>query len=158
MCRELLVKFTNPDLCALTEQVIFQDPYYSAPLNRWTSPQLDAAAADLRGDVAAKAAAFKLKQKFCQNAEALIHGDLHTGSIMVRPGPRHMCGPLLGHMCRVLWLKGFMSTHVLAGLHAYSCTDCMAGNRGYGGCRVCQFVRSPCTTRPCCTLTSQSVT
>ena len=86
VCRELLVKFTNPDLCALTEQVIFQDPYYSAPLNRWTSPQLDAAAADLRGDVAAKAAAFKLKQKFCQNAEALIHGDLHTGSIMVRPG------------------------------------------------------------------------
>lgn len=77
------MKFTNPDLCALTEQVIFMDPYYQAPLNRWTSPQLDAAAADLRGDVAAKVAAFKLKQKFSQNAEALVHGDLHTGSLMV---------------------------------------------------------------------------
>lgn len=82
--RDLVVKFTNPDLCALTEQVIFQDPYYAAPLNRHTSPQLDAAAADLCADVAAKAAAFRLKQKFCQNAEALVHGDLHTGSIMVR--------------------------------------------------------------------------
>lgn len=79
-----MIKYTNPDLCALTEQVIFQDPYYAAPLNRHTAPQLDAAAADLRGDVAAKAAAFRLKQKFCQNAEALVHGDLHTGSIMVK--------------------------------------------------------------------------
>jgi hypothetical protein len=77
------VKFTNPDLCALTEQVIFQDPYYDSAINRHTSPQLDAAAADLTRDVAAKAAIFRLKQKFCQNAEALIHGDLHTGSIMV---------------------------------------------------------------------------
>jgi 5-methylthioribose kinase len=63
-----------------------QDPYYDAFLNSWTRPQLDGAAADLRADVAAKAAAFRLKQKFCQNAEALIHGDLHTGSIMVSGG------------------------------------------------------------------------
>jgi S-methyl-5-thioribose kinase len=94
-CRELLVKFTNPDLCALTEQVIFQDPYTDTAINRHTSPQLDAAAADLRADVPAKAAAFKLKQKFCQNAEALIHGDLHTGSIMVRGGVH-------GNTCHVL--------------------------------------------------------
>ena len=29
-----VVKYVNPDLCALTEQVIFTDPYTTAPLNR----------------------------------------------------------------------------------------------------------------------------
>lgn len=82
--RDIVIQYTNPDLCALTEQVIFTDPYTQAPLNRWTSPQLDDAAAGLRADVEAKAAVSVLKRKFCQNAEALIHGDLHTGSIMVR--------------------------------------------------------------------------
>jgi 5-methylthioribose kinase len=79
----MLVRFTNPDLCALTEQVIFSDPYAQAAMNRWTSPQLDEAVAGLRGDTDAKAAISVLKRKFCSSADALIHGDLHTGSIMV---------------------------------------------------------------------------
>jgi 5-methylthioribose kinase len=37
----------------------------------------------MRADVEAKAAITKLKGKFCNSAEALIHGDLHTGSFMV---------------------------------------------------------------------------
>jgi hypothetical protein len=42
-------------------QVIFTDPYYAAPHNRHTSPQLDADVAALRADVAARAAAAELK-------------------------------------------------------------------------------------------------
>eukprot|EP00879_Flechtneria_rotunda_P017191 GHRR01018005.1.p1 GENE.GHRR01018005.1~~GHRR01018005.1.p1 ORF type:complete len:612 (+),score=268.65 GHRR01018005.1:221-1837(+) len=91
--RDMVIKFTNPDLCALTEQVIFTDPYYPAPLNRWTRPQLDKAAADLQADAAAKVAVSNLKQKFCQNAEVLIHGDLHTGSIMVTPETTNVIDP-----------------------------------------------------------------
>jgi 5-methylthioribose kinase len=82
----MLVRFTNPDLCALTEQVIFSDPYAQAAMNRWTSPQLDEAAAGLRADAEAKVAVSVLKRKFCSSADALIHGDLHTGSIMVSSG------------------------------------------------------------------------
>lgn len=89
-CRQMQVRFTNPDLCALTEQVIFADPYAQAAINRWTAPQLDEAAAGLRADTEAKAAISVLKRKFCCSADALIHGDLHTGSIMVRRGC--MCG------------------------------------------------------------------
>jgi 5-methylthioribose kinase len=51
--------------------------------NRWTSPQLDAEAAGIRGDAALKRAVSALKLKFLSRAEALLHGDLHTGSIMV---------------------------------------------------------------------------
>lgn len=57
----MLAKFTNTELCRLTEQVIFTDPYYSAPVNRHTSPQLDSWAQEIQNDAEAKAAATRLK-------------------------------------------------------------------------------------------------
>ncbi|KAI8462416.1 MAG: hypothetical protein J3K34DRAFT_189039 [Monoraphidium minutum] len=90
--RENVIKFSNPDLCALTEQVVFTDPYYAAPFNTY-SPGLGPDAAALRGDAAAKAAAAGLKALFMTRAEALVHGDLHTGSIMVTPTSSVMIDP-----------------------------------------------------------------
>jgi 5-methylthioribose kinase len=72
----------NTDLCALTEQVVFTDPYYDAPMNRHTSPQLDAFALAIRADVDVKVAAQKLKAKFLGSCQSLLHGDLHSGSVM----------------------------------------------------------------------------
>lgn len=68
---------------AFLAQVIFTDPYHEAPVNRHTSPHLDEAVAALRRDPEAKAASAAAKAMFCSRREALLHGDLHTGSIMV---------------------------------------------------------------------------
>ena len=74
----------NADMCALTERVIFTDPYDPGCTdNRHTSPQLDADAAALLADEDAKDAAARLKHRFLTCSEALLHGDLHTGSCMV---------------------------------------------------------------------------
>ncbi len=73
----------NHALCKITEDLIFTDPYREAEQNRWTSPWLDKTAADFRADLEAHVAISRLKLKFMGSAEALIHGDLHTGSIMV---------------------------------------------------------------------------
>ncbi|CAI5529016.1 unnamed protein product [Closterium sp. Naga37s-1] len=73
----------NVEMCRLTEQVIFTEPYVLATNNRWTTPQLDADAAALREDVPLKLAITELKSKFCERAQALLHADLHTGSVMV---------------------------------------------------------------------------
>ena len=54
-----------------------------AEQNRWTQPWLDATAAAFREDLDLHAAVSRLKLKFLNAPEALIHGDLHTGSIMV---------------------------------------------------------------------------
>ena len=81
--RRMAVFCGNTALCKITEDLIFTDPYRVAELNRWTSPQLDGIAAEFRADNAAKAAISDLKGKFLTSAEAMIHGDLHTGSIMV---------------------------------------------------------------------------
>ena len=73
----------NTALCRITEDLIFTDPYRIAEGNRWTSPQLDGWAAAIRGDAALKVAVSRLKLRFLTSAEALLHGDLHTGSVMV---------------------------------------------------------------------------
>ncbi|MCB8836400.1 S-methyl-5-thioribose kinase [Aurantimonas sp. VKM B-3413] len=73
----------NVALCAITENLVFTDPYFDAPLNRWTKPGLDRAALALRSDRAVKIAAQEMLHAFTAKSEALVHGDLHTGSIMV---------------------------------------------------------------------------
>jgi 5-methylthioribose kinase len=69
-------------LCKITEDLVFTDPYREAPLNRWTSPWLDKHKRAFERDSALKVAAQALKYRFMTGAEALVHGDLHTGSIM----------------------------------------------------------------------------
>ena len=73
----------NTALCKITEDLIFTDPYMRHERNRWTAPQLDGIAAEFRADAELKLAVSRLKLKFLSSAEALIHGDLHTGSVMV---------------------------------------------------------------------------
>ena len=83
----------NVALADITETLVFTDPYYAAPMNRHTSPQLDGLVAELRADVDLKVAAQQLKLKFCNHAETLVHGDLHTGSIMAHDGEARVIDP-----------------------------------------------------------------
>ena len=73
----------NAELCDITENLVFTDPYFEAAMNRHTTPQLDNLVAELRADRDLKVEAQRLKHLFAANAETLLHGDLHTGSIMV---------------------------------------------------------------------------
>lgn len=83
----------NAELCDITENLVFTDPYYEAELNRHTAPQLDALVAELRADRDLKVEAQKLKHMFAANAETLVHGDLHSGSIMVTDGDTRVIDP-----------------------------------------------------------------
>jgi 5-methylthioribose kinase len=83
----------NTALCKITEDLVFTDPYREAPLNRWTRPWLDAEKQAFERDSALKVAAQALKLKFMTSAEALIHGDLHTGSIMATPEDTRVIDP-----------------------------------------------------------------
>ncbi|MFN0192544.1 MAG: S-methyl-5-thioribose kinase [Aestuariivirga sp.] len=73
----------NTALCKITEDLVFTDPYRVAELNRWTKPYLDPYAVRWREDGDLKTAVSRLKLKFLSSAEAMIHGDLHTGSVMI---------------------------------------------------------------------------
>lgn len=82
--REKIAQYlTNTAMCKISEDLIFDEPYYAAPMNRHTAPDLDDIAASFKADTALKLAVQDLKYKFMNAPEALLHGDLHTGSVMV---------------------------------------------------------------------------
>ncbi|SDH37153.1 5'-methylthioribose kinase [Bradyrhizobium sp. Rc2d] len=83
----------NHALCKITEDLIFTDPYRIAEQNRWTAPYLDGLAASLRDDMDLHVAISRLKLQFMASPEALIHGDLHTGSIMVTESQTRVIDP-----------------------------------------------------------------
>lgn len=72
----------NVELTGITEDLFFTDPFMAHPRNRHT-PGLEDSAEAAREDLDLKLAARALKAKFCSCAETLLHGDLHTGSVMV---------------------------------------------------------------------------
>ncbi|HEV2155775.1 S-methyl-5-thioribose kinase [Bradyrhizobium sp.] len=92
--KEAIAAFAgNHALCKITEDLIFTDPYRIAEQNRWTAPYLDKLAANLRDDMELHVAISRLKLKFMASPEALLHGDLHTGSIMVTDSQTRVIDP-----------------------------------------------------------------
>jgi len=83
----------NSAMCKISEDLIFDEPYFSAPLNRHTQPQLDALAESVRRDTPLKLAVQELKARFLSDTEALLHGDLHTGSVLVTRGDTRVIDP-----------------------------------------------------------------
>jgi 5-methylthioribose kinase len=82
----------NVALCDITENLVFSDPYFDAPMNRHT-PGLEGMVARLRADLSLKVAAQHLKMAFTSRAETMLHGDLHTGSIMVTESEAKVIDP-----------------------------------------------------------------
>ena len=83
----------NVELCDITENLVFSDPYFEAQLNHHTTPQLDPLVAELRADRDLKVEAQRLKHLFSAKAETLCHGDLHTGSVMVTDSETRVIDP-----------------------------------------------------------------
>ncbi len=77
----------------ITVDLIFADPYFASPRNRHTSPQLDDVVTELRRDGSLKAAAARFGQKFLNETQSLIHGDLHSGSVMVTEADTRVIDP-----------------------------------------------------------------
>ncbi len=85
-------QFLNPELCSITEELVFTAPYVDAESNRYDDAAAELAAA-LRADLPMRRAAARLLWEFRTRREALLHGDLHTGSIMVADGDARVIDP-----------------------------------------------------------------
>ncbi|WP_030927137.1 S-methyl-5-thioribose kinase [Streptomyces sp. NRRL S-646] len=80
--KALLAVSVNPELCKITEDVVLSEPYIEHEHNHWP-PQLDDLAAEFRADTRLRTEVAELRHLFMTSGQALLHGDLHTGSVMV---------------------------------------------------------------------------
>lgn len=78
--KQLVKQFSNPELCKITEDFVFTDPFFDVESNSFED-ELRPAAEAIWNDTELKLEVAKLKHKFLTEAETLVHGDLHTGSI-----------------------------------------------------------------------------
>ena len=80
--RQMRSRFSYSELCLVTEELVFTAPYVDAPSNRYDE-DIAPLALSLRRDRSLRTAAAELRYAFRTRDEALIHGDLHTGSVLV---------------------------------------------------------------------------
>jgi 5-methylthioribose kinase len=120
----------NVELCDITENLVFTDPYFDAPLNRHTTPQLDPLVAELRADVDLKVEAQHLKSAFTANAETLLHGDLHTGSVMVTPDDTKVIDPEFATYGPIGFDVGMLLANFWMAAFAQSGHETSPGERG----------------------------
>ncbi|MCX8962879.1 S-methyl-5-thioribose kinase [Erwinia psidii] len=80
-----VIRFTNPELCDITEALFFNEPYEEHQRNGYPRA-LQPLIATLRTDDELRQKVAGLKHRFLSNAEALLHGDVHSGSVFVAPG------------------------------------------------------------------------
>lgn len=77
-------EFINPDMCDITEDLVFTEPFTDYKGRNVVLPEnMDFVKKELYNDGALHLEAGKLKETFMNRGEALIHGDLHTGSVFV---------------------------------------------------------------------------
>jgi len=80
-----VARFINPEMCQITEDLFFTEPYQIHQRNAYPAA-LEPEVAALRADNQLNLAVAGLKHRFLSQAEALLHGDIHSGSVFVAEG------------------------------------------------------------------------
>lgn len=82
--KEAVKNYINPELCEISEDLVYTEPYNDlAKRNNVYEPNKAFVEKELYEDEALHLEVAKCKFDFMNNAQALIHGDLHTGSIFI---------------------------------------------------------------------------
>ncbi len=84
--------FTNEELRKLQEDFVYTNPYMDSEENNW-NPLVDDAVTAVRQNAELKIAIAEAKRAYTTHAEALIHADLHTGSIMLNEEDTRVIDP-----------------------------------------------------------------
>ncbi|MCH8536946.1 MAG: S-methyl-5-thioribose kinase [Alkalimonas sp.] len=77
-----VARFLNPELCLITEDLFFSDPYCNHERNKIHQPIMPQAR-ELWHDEVLQAEIARLKADFLSRPQALLHGDMHSGSIFI---------------------------------------------------------------------------
>jgi 5-methylthioribose kinase len=90
--KKLQGEFINTELCKITEDFVFTNPYKESPENKWNRI-IDPEVQELRSNSLLKVAIAEMKEGFMTHAQSIVHGDLHTGSIMINESETRVIDP-----------------------------------------------------------------
>ena len=90
--KALQAQFINPELCKIQEDFVFSNPYMDSPENKW-NPLIDVEVQAVRRNGPLKVAITEMKESYMTHGQALIHSDLHTGSIMLNETDTRVIDP-----------------------------------------------------------------
>ncbi len=90
--KRLQARFVNEELRKLQEDFVYTHPFMESSENHW-NPVLDDLVKEVRADGELKLAVAEMKNAYMNQSEALIHADLHTGSIMVNEADTRVIDP-----------------------------------------------------------------
>ncbi len=86
--------YINPELCEISEDLVFTEPYNDlAHRNNVFGPVKEFVQTQLYDDAALHLEVAKCKFEFMNNAQSLVHGDLHTGSVFITPESTKVIDP-----------------------------------------------------------------
>jgi len=92
--RALIAQFNgNTELCKLSEDLVFSFAFMEHETNDNTNVANNTDAKKLFEDEEFKSKILDLKYKFMTQTDALLHGDLHTGSIMLNQEQTYVIDP-----------------------------------------------------------------
>ncbi len=81
--KDYVKQFINPELCEITEDLVYTEPFHIGARNDMEDALVHFHKKEVVEDQVLAVEVAKLKFDFMNNAQALLHGDLHTGSIFV---------------------------------------------------------------------------
>jgi 5-methylthioribose kinase len=91
--KEAVRSSINVELCKITEDFVFTHPFDDSDTNEYSQELPRDAIDSIQKDPAVRAAVGEMKYLFMTGAEALLHGDLHTGSIMANERETYVIDP-----------------------------------------------------------------
>lgn len=91
--KALVKNFINPELCEITEDLVYTEPFFDCARNDILPSIRDFAQTELWSDEKLLLETAKLKFEFMTSAQSLLHGDLHTGSIFVTEASTKVIDP-----------------------------------------------------------------
>lgn len=83
--KAIVKKYINPDLCQITEQLVYSDSVGNFPGKNYVPEKIsDFIDKEIYQDMKLRLEAAKMKFDFMEHAQVLLHGDLHSGSIFIK--------------------------------------------------------------------------
>lgn len=129
--KDMVKKFINKDLCNLTENFIFSYPFYNSDTNAYTPGLTKKDLAEIQEDNQLKVKVAMIRYKFMNNAEVLLHGDLHTGSIMANEDETYIIDPEFAFYGPAGFDIGLLTGNLFLAYIAQSYRQTQLGNKPY---------------------------